>query len=536
MLSSFLRPYKNNKRALGSFVVFVGLFAFYTTIAWLARGGDTWWHVDFASGSNVFWADDAYRFFLARQAFSNSESWFFNFVLPLALLLDGVLVLLSGYEQFGARVIKAALLALSWWFSYRACLRVSAPRFALMGSLLVYSLPLLIYIGLSFYAESWFIFFVSVATYFWVSERRYYALLLVSLLPLIRFEGFYVVLAFSLYGLYLRDYRAFLLPYIIGALYFLLILMVGPGVFGFMSWRADMAQVYLSTGRWYGGDMARFWAVFSVVLLPSALLGLCVKESLRVLLLAFSFVTLFVVGVGGVAELSNLEPRYLLMSLVFLPPGLAVFLGSVSGWMHRISLGKLASPSLIALVTMMACFNLNSVHVVSELRKYVISNASLPDNVRAKPLSLETYFRNIPPEKVASYDYLAHRVHEALVEHRDIKMVIVSNFLLFYFLDPRLIPDDVTVAYPPFGRKSLQPILGQSLSAAYFPKLPYFSYFSLEPPEQGRDLILYVDIVPLPEYPFRWIIKGHELSIFSGSMVAPEDLERWRHRPFGVAP
>lgn len=535
MLSSFLRDHQNNKRAIGSFVVLVVLFAFYVTLVWLARGGDVWWHVDVASGSNVFWADDANRFFLARQAFSNAETWFFNFVLPLALLFDGILVALSGYDQFWARVIKAGFLALSWWFSYQTCLRVSAPRFALIASLLVFTLPLLIFIGVSFYAESWFILLVSVAAYCWVSERRYSSLLLVSLLPLIRFEGIYVVLAFSFYGLYMRDYRAFLLPYVVGTLYFLLIATIGPGVHGFLSWRAEMSQVYLSTGRWYGGDMDRFWAVISVFLLPGALLGLWLKKSLRVLLLAFFLVTSFIVGIG-LAELSNLEPRYLLMALAFLPAGLAVFLGSVSSWLHAISLGKLATPSLVALVIMMACFNLNSVHVVSELRQYIISKGSLPDNVRAEPLSLETYFRNIPSEKVLSYHSLADRVHEALAEHRDIKTLIVSNFFLFYFLDPRLIPDDVTVAYPPFGRKTLQPILGQSLSAAYFPRLPYFSYFSLEPPKQGSDLLLYVDTIPLPGYDFHWNIEGHELAIFSGSMVSSESIEEWRHRPFGSAP
>jgi len=535
MLSFFLRSSKNNKRAFGSFVVFAGLFILYATLAWLARGGEVWWYVDIASGGNVFWGDDAYRFFLARGAFSNPDVWFFNFVLPLALLLDGILVLLSGYDQFLVRIFKALLLSLSWWFSYRACLRVSATRFALMASLLIYTLPLLMYVGMSFFAESWFILVASLAVYCWVSERRYLSAFLISLLPLIRIEGIYAVLAFSFYGLYLRDYRLFLMPYITGGLYFLLIIAIGPGVPSFLLWRVGMGQVYLDTGRWYGGDMGRFWGVFGTVTLLASLLGLWIKPNLRVLLLTFVSIIAVIMGVG-LAALSNLEPRYLLMGLVFLPPGLAVFLGSLGPWMHRISLGKLATPLLILLVTMMASFNVTSLHVFSELRQYVFSNFSLPDEVRAKPLSLETYFRNMSPEKVASYDYLADRVHEALAEHRDIKTVIVSNFLVFYFLDPRLIPDDVTVVYALFGRRTLDPIMGKSLSAAYFSRQPYFSYFSLEPPEQGRDLILYVDIVPLPEYPFRWIIKGHELSIFSGSMVAPEDLEQWRHRPFGVAP
>ena len=535
MLSSFLRSRKNDKRALGSFVVFSGLFVVYVTLAWLARGGETWWYVDIASGSNVFWGDDAYRFFLAREAFANPDIWFFNFVLPLALLLDGILVLLSGYDQFLVRLFKAALLALSGWVSYRACLKVSAPRFALAASLLIYTLPLLMYVGMSFFAESWFILVTSLAVYCWVSGHRYLSAFLISMLPLIRIEGFFVVLALSFYGIFFRDYRLFLVPYILGGLYFFLIITLGPGVSGFLSWRDGIGGVYLATGRWYGGDMERFWGVFGVVTLFASLFGLWIKPSLRVLLLAFVSIIAVIMGIG-LGALSNLEPRYLSMGLVFLPPGLAVFLGSLGPWMHRISLGKLSSPLLILLVTIMASFNVTSLHVFSELRQYVFSNFSLPDEVRAKPLSLETYFRNMSPEKVASYDYLADRVHEALAEHRDIKTVIVSNFLVFYFLDPRLIPDDVTVVYALFGRRTLDPIMGKSLSAAYFSRLPYFSYFSLEPPEQGRDLILYVDIVPLPEYPFRWIIKGHELSIFSGSMVAPEDLEQWRHRPFGVVP
>ena len=81
-------------------LLFLVFSMFYIFLAWVVSGGDTWWIIDIINGTNVFYGDDAYRFFLARSAWLDPSLYSYNFVLPGALILDGLIISLSGADLF----------------------------------------------------------------------------------------------------------------------------------------------------------------------------------------------------------------------------------------------------------------------------------------------------------------------------------------------------------------------------------------------------------------------------------------------------
>ena len=76
--------------------------------------------------------------------------------------------------------------------------------------------------------------------------------------------------------------------------------------------------------------------------------------------------------------------------------------------------------------------------------------------------------------------------------------------------------------------------MGQSLTAGYFPKEPYFSYFSLSYPHHGEDLILYADLIPFDDYPLRWKIGSNYLAVFSGNAIPPSDIESLKFKDIQI--
>lgn len=81
--------------------IFLAFSVLYVTLAWLVCGGETWWVIDNIDSQNVFFGDDAYRFFLSRSAWVNPDLYTYSFVLPGQLLLDGAITALVGGDRSG---------------------------------------------------------------------------------------------------------------------------------------------------------------------------------------------------------------------------------------------------------------------------------------------------------------------------------------------------------------------------------------------------------------------------------------------------
>src|SRR5690554_144184 len=87
--------------------------SFYIFIAWLTSYGEKRWILDHVVGFNVFYGDDAYRYFLARSAWSKIELYAYNFMLPVNLALERVVLTLAQESLFYSRAIHGILAAIS---------------------------------------------------------------------------------------------------------------------------------------------------------------------------------------------------------------------------------------------------------------------------------------------------------------------------------------------------------------------------------------------------------------------------------------
>src|SRR5690606_23370557 len=120
--------------------------------------------IDFVS---IFNADDSFRFFLAKQAFSNIDLYSWNYYLPIALILDGTLVSLFGDDISLSRTLKL-IIALSANIPIYLALRRSfvSPGFARASMLVAIMMPVYIYVLISFLGESWLAIFIGGALFF----------------------------------------------------------------------------------------------------------------------------------------------------------------------------------------------------------------------------------------------------------------------------------------------------------------------------------------------------------------------------------
>ncbi|MCH8542856.1 MAG: hypothetical protein LAT61_04730 [Alcanivorax sp.] len=510
--------------------LFLVLLPLYVGLAYLSRGGDVWWHIDFVSGGNVLWGDDAYRYYLASLAFSSSDIYFFSFALPLAVFMDGVLVALF-HDQYPIRVVKAALLAGSAVLSYLSCCRVTSRKYALVCCLAVYTFPLYIFVGISFYGEAWFIILFSLALFLYFKERILWAALVISILPLFRIEGLFVLIAFSVVVILRHDVKSFLLLYTPGGIYFVFIMLMGPGLVEFISWRSPMNDVYDAADVWYQFSGARFLGTMNLFLFVPFVIGFMILARHRwVMLSVLAIVSFF--SILPYLGKASFEPRYLVMAMPALPIGLAAFIQYIKGEGAHWLVKPVSSYVTFFVFLSIFIFNAKSVHVVDDFVSHVLSHGSIPEEVKKQPLAMSTYFVGMPREEIESYQELSGAIQAAIKEHKEIKTLIVSNFLVYYFLDLSSVPDDVMPVFAIFGRGRLDPILGPSLSAGYFHRPPYFSYFSLSYPYHGDDLILYVDHLPIEGYPLRWSVAGHHIAIVAGEKLTADQVENWRMRPF----
>lgn len=510
-------------------ILAIVLVSIYSYVAFLVSGSNEWWYIDFVADGNVFWGDDAYRYFLARSAWSNTDVYWFNFVLPIATVLDGVITTISGDSLFYARAIKSLSLTASLFFTYHAALRLGANKlWAAIGVALLALMPLYVFIGLSFYGEAWFSFLVAISLYTLAHKYWRLSALVIGLMPLVRLEGLYFVIGFSLCALMRRDWRNALIVFLPGLTYGLMVMFVGPGVGVYTAWRLEMTQFYEAVGHWYGGELSQFWQVFFWPWLLCSLIALFQKGSRAILpcVIGMAVICLWQLISSIFLGISRFEPRFLVPLLPVLAVGFAIFMtGQWELWgkekFRRVFV--VVAPCFIFIILV---WQVCTMHVFNELRAYVLSNLELPESVRENPFRMATYFKKVDSEELKGYREYADVATRMMVLNPSIKTLVVSSPYAVYFLDPLRISADVKVVFALFGMRTLGPALGGGETVGYFAHPPFLGRFPLSYAEKNTDLLLYMDKVAIPDYPFHWVVRGNDIFLFSsGPMLSANQKE-----------
>jgi len=499
----------------------VSLIAFYCGIAWLARGEYQWWYIDFVADANVYWGDDSYRYFLAKTAFRNPDVYWFNFVLPLAVFFDGVLTTISNESLYYSRALKSFPLVLSVFLVYFTCLKLDVKRvWAFLSAGMLAFFPLYVFVSLSFYGESWLVFFICLALFLLADKKMRAAALVIGLMPLIRGESIGFVASFSLFALLQRDRKLLFWALAPGSIYFCLITTIGPGLQNFLGWRLNVADVFEAVGIWYGGEIER---VFDVLYLPWLLIAvpaLFLKEARPIwpcAIGAFYIVARLLIAVE--LDRSSLEPRFFLGVIPVLVVGLALGLNKLNSFCGSGQKAICCRVMSVGFMGLLLFLHVSSVHVANELIDYVARNGELPPSVADAPLEMGTYFKKADSETVAGYREYAEIAMQMLERNPAVTTLMVSESSVLYFLDPKRIPRHVKVVFALFGWPTLRPVMEGDVTTGYFPHPPFSAYFALGLPKEGESLLLYLDDMKVEKYPYHWIVKGNSIYLFSAKEI-----------------
>lgn len=486
---------------------------FYGLIISVIRGNGEWIYVDEVGKNNFYWGDDAYRWFIARSAWIKPEVYWFNFTLPAWVFLEGILVTLSHNDLLHARYIKAVLTAISVVLVYKTSIKLGVARWAsVAGAFLLATMPLYIFMGMSFYGESWLAFLITVSMYCYVHEHKKLFLIIVAIMPLVRPEGLFFVMGFTAIFLYQRKWRYIPVLFFIGGTFFVSIFIFSEPL-AFLEWRTEASKVYQAQGKFYGWGGRDLFDVFAFPLAIPALIGMLMPRSK--LLYGFYIGLLLVIYKWGVDFSENkafFESRYFspVMPIVIL--GFVIFLDNVyDGFKKNAFALKQVRFLLFALAALVFFFHIYS---LTTLRTAFLDGIKNGAPFRYLSTNWEKGGRlyGLSLEEKAYFKEYADVVLKMLRLNPDIKTLLVGNIQVFYFLEPRLIPDHVRVVFSPFARSHLKDIFTETKASGYFSEPPYYGYFNLTNPTYEKDKILYLDHFSYADYPYQWRVGGSKMA------------------------
>ena len=117
---------------------------------------------------------------------------------------------------------------------------------------------------------------------------------------------------------------------------------------------------------------------------------------------------------------------------------------------------------------------------------------------------------------MASYQSLSDLVVALTLRDPGIDRVVMFDHFMYYFLDPYALPPGVSVEYPASGYM----VFYQLTEGDVFTQHPggrMYSYLRFAEPTfaTGEHRALYVDLMPMPTYPYRWQSGSAQMYLFS---------------------
>lgn len=497
-------------------LLFLGFSSLYIGVAWLVCGAEAWWILDFINGTNVFYGDDAYRFFLARSAWLNSELYTYNFVLPVALVLDGVVVSITGGDLFLSRSMHAVLGAAALCFVWDSGRQLGINRVIITAAVIIMGLvPRFVFTTLSFYGEFWLGFLVCLIL--WLFLRRYFFALAIAagILPLVRPEGIYFFAFVWFFLLKNRRWREAALMLMPGCLYAAFLVFNLPALSDYHYWRQELRRILVkipfNKGSW------EIIHTYSWLVVVPALFGFCFRPVRRLwpLLIGAACWLLMLQGLALVG-LATYEERYT-YSLI---PVLIILWASAVAWAWSKLPQVVLSDGLRAMSVV--CFAVATVFqglwqldsVALSVRQRGIAPV-IEDVLSGR---WERIFSTHEMSAMNARVGIGEKIIQLLEKDKGVDFLIIQDPIMYYKLDPHAIPAHVRVGYPATTYMVFHLLLDGQIYVQH-PGMKMYSYLRFGKPDfrDAEQRALYVDLMPLQGYPYTWRWNGiyYELYLFS---------------------
>lgn len=416
----------------------------YAVFAWHSQPGDVLWVFDVIEGLHQHAIDDAYRYFETRALWHNPDVWSWAYLLPVDAVFKAALHALTGSDIFLMRMGHVLVNLVGVYFLYRSCLILGVrPVVAWLASGALMIMPLFMIVSMSFYGESLLTAMAAAAMYLHLAGHRRLFCVTASLMPLVQLQGLYLISGYFLSFFLRREWRLFFLLAVPGFIYFLNVMYVHGGVFEFLSF-TQLHKLYPALPvpiqeRGWSGVIETLNPVFLLVV---TLGGYVAGRRLWPTLAGTTFWLAQVATV--MTYLNGYEPRYLLPCLPPLFAAYAVGIDRIwSGLRSRLG----PHWSGLSACAILACITAENLGQSDPIRAIYLGERRWPVG---EPHTAVRHFVKVRSYNSRFGEDAARRIEYYLTHNQDVKLLVVNQHNLFYYLNRRNMPHDVRVVYTPF--------------------------------------------------------------------------------------
>lgn len=451
-----------NKNIFPIAICFVLAAIVAVLVAWYVSEPLTKSTLYYFQNTHIFGFDDSFRYFISQDPFRGMGLWFWSFVLPGNIVVDGALSWAVNHNQFVMRVVHAFFYLAGVLFAFKAGLELGLNRIWLLLSVaMLVFMPYGMLLSMTFFGESLLAAIIGFLIYVLALNKKKMQMALLSILPFFRPEGAFLLVASFFDSLFKRRFVFAVLLMLPSIFYlFVLLLYFDGDLFKYFDWRVVFLQMNGNVPRNNNYVMNALEPYFTVNWLWW-LLGLLGFFSPLLKILRPLFVGAMAVVVfyffGGLLSARN-ETRYLFSFFPLLMLAQAAALTHADAFFDGIKqkLVRLLGALCVLYILVSNIANLNLVEILASRAVKGLDNSSLPQSM----------------QQVANFSYAYSNYDPS------ISKVLVSSPLIFDVLDPHLYRNGVEVEISSIGPE-LTYKYNHGLFFVWMPELPQYYLFEL---------------------------------------------------------
>lgn len=499
-------------------LLFLGFSCLYFILAWLVSGPGNWWLIDNVDGQNIFFGDDAYRFFLTRSAWLDSDLYTYSFVLPGQLFLDGILTWLVNGDIYRARLGHALIGALSVGLTYLVARRLNISlMLAFLAAITLGMIPRFALMNLSFYGEMWLSFFLLLCFFLFINKRLLLLAFVAAWLPLIRPEGIFFLLPLAIYFAWYR--RFWHLGWLIlpGFVFFVYLNLSFDALKDYHFWRVELrrilAKIESPNSEWAYLSLYTYWLTVPAL---AAVLSRSVRRQLNVFLWGALLWLYWLLHQIPMKEVT-IENRYIFILLpltcILWASFFERFIQFCATRAFPTQFRRIAYLSAVLVACTIAGKNILK---IDNFKLAVADNGykwTIQHVLNAKWDKLFAYY---PQETINGHKKLVERMYQITELDSGIDMLAINTPQLFLFLDPYELRSDIRVGFLTNSYIVFHLLLdGQSF--IQHPGGRMFTYLTYGVPDWAPDerRALVATQMPTETYPYVWQQGMAEMYLFS---------------------